>query len=102
MALGINYDADVAMAEADLPQTVTISGTDYAACVSELVRGEQLEDAGGIIPEVDLSATIRISVLAAVSIGTRITYTGRQYRVERVNDSPCGTAYRVDCVAVGK
>ena len=102
MALGINYDADVAMAEADLPQIVTIGGADYAACVSELVRGEQLEDVGGIMPEVDLSATIRVSVLASVSIGARVTFSGRQYRVERVSDSPCGTAYRIDCVAVGK
>lgn len=101
MALDIPYDADIAMAEADLPQTVTIGGAAYAVCVSEAQRGQSLEMAG-IMGDADLNVTIRISVLASVAIGTRVTYGGKAYRVDKVNDSPCGTAYRLDCVDVSR
>ena len=101
MALDIPYDADVAMAEADLPQTVTISGTSYAACVSEAQRGQSLEMAG-IMGECDLNVTLRVSILASVAIGTRVTFNSKVYRVDKVTDSPCGTACRLDCVDVSK
>lgn len=99
--LAINYEADLARAESDLPQAVTINGTDYSACVSEAQRGQSL-DMAGVLGDCDLNATIRTSVLASVAIGTRITFNGKVYRVEKVNDSPCGYSYRLDCVDVSR
>lgn len=101
MALNIPFDADLAMAEADLPQTVTLAGITYSACVNDPTHGQDLE-MQGIAGESDLSVTIRVSVLAAVTIGTRLVYNSRNYRVDRVNYSPCGAAYRLECVDISR
>ena len=99
--LGIDFDGDLEMVEIDLPQIVTISGVDYSAVVSDAMRSHSL-DAAGFMPDADLSVTIRVSVLASVANGTKITHGGRVYRAENVVYSPCGTSYEIKCTSLVK
>ena len=101
MPLEIPFDAHVAKAIGDLPQTVTIGGTEYQCIADTLRRGEGLM-VEGIQGDADLAVVMRVAVLAAPSIGSKLTYIGTQYRIERVNTSPCGTAYTLECVDVTK
>ena len=99
--LAIDYAGDIAMAEADLPQTVTIGGVEYPAVVSDAMRSHLLE-MPGYMPDADLSITIRISILSSVANGTKITHGGKQYRAENVVYSPCGTSYEIKCTGLVK
>jgi hypothetical protein len=103
MALGINFDADIAAVESDLPQTVTIDGTSYSAVVSDVSLGHNLQFAG-YMPDADLSVTIRTAVLPRASItnGIKLTFSGKTYRAEKVTDCPSGAAYEIACVSVTK
>lgn len=101
MALAINFDADVAMATEDLPTTITISGSDYSAVVSEVTRGEQVE-LEGVLIDVDARAVIRTSVLTAPSIASRVTINSRQFRIVRIVESPCSSCYQLDLAALTK
>ena len=103
MALGIDFDADIAGVESDLPQTVSIDGTSYSAIVSDVSQGHKLELAG-YMADADLSVTIRASVLARASVtnGIKIVFSGKTYRAENVTDCPSGAAYEIACVAVTK
>lgn len=99
--LAIDYARDIAIAEADLPQTVTISGVEYPAVVSDAMRAHALE-MPGYMPDADLSFIIRIAVLPSVANDARVVHGGKTYRAESVVFSPCGTAYEVKCTSAVK
>ena len=101
MALNIPFDADLAAVETDLPQTVTISGTPYTCVADVLRKGESLM-MEGVMGDADLLIVMRVSTLSAPAIGSKLTYSGTQYRVERVAHSPCGTSYNLECVDSNK
>jgi hypothetical protein len=101
MALAIPFDAHLAKATEDYPQTVTISGTDYQCIADTLRRGEGLM-MEGVMGEADLLVVMRVAVLAQPNIGSKLAYLGRQYRIERTQASPCGTAYTLECIDIAK
>lgn len=92
------FDDDLAMAEADIAQTVTLSDGEFPASVSEPRRGEQLE-VEGIYPQSDLEVTLRTAIHAAPEIGSALTFAGVGYRVMRVTDCPTGKASILSCEA---
>ena len=101
MALAIPFDAHLQKATDDLPQTVTIAGTDYQCIADALRKGESLM-VEGVMGDVDLLVVMRTATLAAPAVGSKLTYSGTVYRIERVSTSPCGSAYNLECVDAAK
>lgn len=95
------FNEDLAFAEADLPQAVTIAGTDYPAVVSDLARGESLE-IEATYSDRAISVTMRTEVLAIPAIGTLLTYKAETFRVLSRSECMDGVSYRLDCDAVHK
>ena len=100
-ALTDRFTADMQFAEAHLPQVVTIGGTDYAAVVTDVARGEGLA-VEGIFPAAAIVVTMRTAVLAAPVISTLLTYNGAQFRVLAVKDCADEVSYELTCDAVHK
>jgi hypothetical protein len=98
VALAIPYDDDLAEITADLPTTVVIGGTSYTASVTPVNRGERLGMAGTYGDEA-VTVTLRVSVLAAPSVGTAVTIGANAYRVVTVVTCPSGTVYDLVCEA---
>lgn len=95
------FNDDLAHAEGDMPQTVTISGTGYAAVCTDVQRGEGLE-VEGVMLDQSLSVIMRTEILPAPAIASLLTYNGRQYRVLRVRDCADGVSYELTCDSVQK
>lgn len=99
--MAIDFDADLALATAELPTNITVGASTVAAVVSETTEGVQVE-LDGLMADVSAQAFVRVSVLSRPSVGARATVGTREYRIVRIVDSPCGTAYRLDLEALGK
>jgi hypothetical protein len=97
----IDFDADLAMATADLPTSITVGASTASAVVTETTEGAQVE-LEGIMVDVSAQAYVRIAILARPTVGARCTIASRAYRIVRISDSPCGTAYRMDLEALTK
>lgn len=89
------------MAEADLPQTVTIGGVEYPAVVSDAMRSIEME-MSGIVPDADLSVTIRVQTLPLIAQNSKLTHNGKLFRVMRITYSSCGTCYTAACESITK
>lgn len=92
------FSDDLADMIADLPQSITVNGIAYTCSADdEQIRAElQL---AGFAPSNTVSVTVLKSTLAAPSIGQLVIYSGRDYRVDDVQDSPDGVSYRAVLVA---
>jgi hypothetical protein len=92
------FAADMQFILDDLPQTVSIGGTDYAAACDSATNGERLE-VEGVYVDLDLVAHCRVDAFAGTlpAIGARLTHNGRTFRIMRLSHSPCLTVVRIDC-----
>lgn len=99
MPLSVNWDADLAHAINDLPSTVTLGGSDYSAVVDDLSTGQNAE-LDGIFPEADVLVHLRTSEVGTVSVGSKLTYSGKEYRVVKVETTPEGAETRLICEEV--
>lgn len=89
-------DLDLATITADLPVTVKVGGVSYSASASDENMGRSLE-AVGYADDFDVEFTMRVSVMAMPSRGTKLTYNGRTYRVTQNVPSQDGISYRMQC-----
>lgn len=99
MALSLTqFATDFASLAADIAQTVTISGTNYAAVVSGATSAKD-QRAVGYIPANGVEIHISLAVLAGVSTppGTLITHGGTIYRVISRETDPVAAAVRLIC-----
>lgn len=81
------FSSDLAFAEADLPQTVTIAGQTLAAIVATPQEGTKTE-LEGLWPDVAFTMTLRLSVITSAGIsvpepGDLVTYNGDDFRISR-------------------
>ena len=80
--------ADQALPFADFPtETITISGTDYQALVSDHRQGLDWQDAGGYMNTLDIQVAIERSTIDASipTQGTLVTFRAASFRVAEVD-----------------
>lgn len=79
---------------ADLPVTVTFSGTDYTGTMGEVTKEADMQD-GGYLQQADAEVTIaQDDFSTAPVINDTFTINSVSYRVVRRDDDPSGAGYR--------
>lgn len=98
----VDFASDMQAVLDDLPQTVTIGGTSYAAACDAATVGERLE-VEGVYLDLDLVAFCRVDAFNTLpTSGDRLTHNARNFRIIRVSHSPCLTVVRFDCQGLDK
>jgi hypothetical protein len=98
MALNLNFSADVGVAVADLPATMTWAGTAYSCVCDAMGRGVELSEA---MPFENIS--FLIVVQTSLFTGNRpvagdvVTVGGKQYRIINVAADEADAALNIMC-----
>lgn len=92
------FSADLAEIIADLPQTITVNGADYACVVDDEGITANVEVAG-FAPDNSVKITVLSSTLSILSVGSLVVFSGRDYRVDEAQVSPDGVSWRAALVA---
>ncbi len=90
------YAADLAEMVADESHTITVAGVAYAVSATDEGTGAEL-DMVGYSGTRRATFTVADSVLASISIGTRVTYKGRAYRVVDVMPGADDVSKQITC-----
>jgi len=91
--------ADIDYMIADMPTSVTWSGTTYSCVVSDITSEDDLELAG-IVEGNGFVIVISLDDFTSGTpdTGDRVTVSGKNYRVGGFSDSPDGLARTLTCV----
>lgn len=90
-------DDDLKAIIADLPQSFTWSGKDYACVADDLTLSDRHVEVG-FMDEATLVFYTRQSLFATLpTFGQTLTYNGGTYRIESVVKDPSGVGLRINC-----
>jgi len=96
--LGIDFDADLAEIQSDIAQTITYSGSSYAATVSAAQSGYRVETPDGYYADIQIQVLVRSSLFGTLpSEGETLIYQGTTYRIVRVNKDVAFGFVMLDC-----
>lgn len=77
---------------------LSYGGSDYV-CIPH--QSDQSDDlgAGGLSPNYDIAFVVDASAFATAPTSKGfITFEGKEYQIERVKKSPCGSHYKLECM----
>ena len=88
--IGVDFDADIATAVADLPGSMTWSGDAYACVISAIAKSERMDGQAGIFDEASYQIVVQTSLFAGSRpvAGDQVTVGGTAYRIIRVETDP--------------
>jgi len=99
---GIDFDADVALAVADLTDTFTHSGTTGSinAVISQINRGSVIDGIEGPSDDIAFEIVVQTSLLTTRPVtDENVTISGTDYRIIRVETDEADAALNLICAA---